>query len=46
MKPQELTILCHYSEGGDSIIQIIQSSFDTFLRKELQNIEKHLPFAV
>ncbi len=46
MKPQELTILCHYSEGGDSIIQIIQSSFDTFLRKELQNVEKYLPFAV
>ena len=46
MKPQELTILCHYSEGGDSIIQIIQSSFDTFLRKELQNVEKYLLFAV
>ena len=46
MKPQELTTLCHYSEGGDSIIQIIQSSFDTFLRKELQDIEKYLPFAV
>ena len=46
MKPQELTILCHCSEGGDSIIQIIQSSFDTFLRKELQNVEKYLSFAV
>lgn len=49
MKPQELTILCHYSEGGDSIIQIIQiiqSSFDTFLRKELQDIEKYLLLAV
>ena len=46
MKPQELTILCHYTEEGDSIIQIIQSSFDTFLKKELQNVEKYLPFAV
>ena len=46
MKPQELIILCHYSEGGDSIIQIIQSSFDTFLRKELQNVEKCPLFAV
>ena len=46
MKPQELIILCHYSEGGDSIIQIIQSSFDTFLKKELQNVEKYLLFAV
>ena len=46
MKPKELTILCHYSEGGDSIIQIIQSSFDTFLKKELQDIEKYLLLAV
>ncbi len=46
MKPQELTILCHYSEGGDSMIRIIQSSFDAFLRKELQNVEKYLLFAV
>ena len=46
MKPQELTILYHYSEGEGSIIQIIQSSFDTFLRKELQNVEKYLPFTV
>ncbi len=45
MKPQELTILCHYSEGGDSIIQIIQSSFDAFLRKELQKVEKYLLLA-
>ena len=46
MKSQELTILCHYAEGGDNIIQIIQSSFDTFLRKELQNVGKYLLFAV
>ena len=46
MKPKELTILCHYSEEEGSIIQIIQNSFDTFLRKELQNVEKYLPFAV
>ena len=46
MKPKELTILCHYSGGEGTIIQIIQSSFDIFLRKELQNVEKYLPFAV
>ena len=46
VKSQELVLTCHYSEGKDVAIQIIQSSFDTFLRKELQNVEKHLPFAV
>ena len=46
MKPQELIILCHYSEEEGSIIQIIQNSFDIFLRKELQNVEKYLLLAV
>jgi len=42
MKPQELTVSCRYTESEISIIQIIQSSFDTFLQKELQNVEKRL----
>ena len=40
MKPQELTVLCRY--GETEMIQIIQSSFGTFLKKELQNVAKHL----
>ena len=46
MKPQELTVLCQYSEEKTSIIQIIQSSFAAFLKKELQNVEKCLRSAV
>ena len=42
MKPQDLTVLCCYAEREADILQIIQSSFGTFLRKELQNVEKHL----
>ena len=42
MKPQDLTVLCRYAEREADILQIIQSSFGTFLRKELQNVEKHL----
>lgn len=38
MKSQELTVSCHYSKGEDSILRIIQSSFDAFLRKELQGL--------
>lgn len=46
MKPQELVFVCCYFEGERTIAQIIQSSFDTFLRKELQNVEKYLPSIV
>lgn len=46
MKTQELALVCRYSEEGHDIAQIIQASFDIFLRKELQNVEKHLPFIV
>ena len=42
MKTQDLVVICRCSEKDRSIAQIIQSSFDTFLRKELQNVEKHL----
>ena len=40
MKPQELVLMCHYSMEEQSIAQILQSSFDIFLKKELQNVAK------
>lgn len=40
MKTQKLALLCRYSTNDQSIAQLIQSSFDTFLRKELQNVAK------
>ena len=42
MKMQELALTCRYSIEGQRIDQIIQTSFDIFLRKELQNVEKYL----
>ena len=42
MKTQDLTVLSRYSDEETSVIQIIQSSFNTFLKKELQNVEKCL----
>ena len=42
MKPQELTVSCRYTEGDAGILQIVQSSFNAFLRKELQNAAKYL----
>lgn len=42
MKAQNLVSMCRYSTNERSIAQIIQNSFDTFLRKELQNVAKHL----
>ena len=42
MKPQALTVSCHYSKGTADILQIVQSSFNAFLRKELQNVAKYL----
>ena len=41
MKAQKLVLLCRYSTNERSIAQIIQNSFDIFLRKELQNVAKH-----
>lgn len=42
MKPQELTVSYHYSKDDVNITQIIKSSFAAFLKKELQNVAKHL----
>ena len=42
MKAQRLVLLCRYSTNERSIAQIIQNSFDIFLRKELQNVAKAL----
>ena len=42
MKLLELTVSCHYSEGEADILQLLLSSFDTFLKKELQNVSKCL----
>ncbi len=41
MKAQRLVLLCRYSTNERSIAQLIQSSLDTFLRKELQNVAKY-----
>ena len=46
MKPQDLTVLCHWAEGETSIARMIQSSFAAFLKKELQNVEKCLQSVV
>lgn len=42
MKTQEVVLICRYTEEEISIVQIIQRSFDIFLRKELQNVAKYL----
>ena len=42
MKTQEFVLTCSYSEDETCIVQIIQSSFGAFLKKELQNLEKLL----
>ena len=41
METQKLVLLCRYFTNERSIAQLIQSSFDTFLRKELQNVTKY-----
>lgn len=41
MKAQKLILICRYSTDEQSIAQIIQSSFDVFLKKELQNITRY-----
>ena len=46
MKPQDLTVICRYSEKDTDIAQIIQNSFSSFLKKELQNVEQYLRSAV
>ena len=42
MKPKQISLICHYSSGQTSIAQIVQNSFNVFLKKELQNVEKYL----
>ena len=40
MKPQDLVLICLYSEE-ECAAGIILRSFDIFLKKELQNVAKH-----
>lgn len=46
LKPREIALVCCYTEEEINIAQIIQDSFETFLKKELCNVEKHLCAAV
>ena len=38
MNLQELTVTCLYSKDETDIVPIIQSSFETFLKRELHGI--------
>ncbi len=42
MKAREIMLICRYAKEETSIAPIIQRSFEIFLRKELQNVEKYL----
>ena len=42
MKAQEIMMTCYYTEEEISAAQIIQNSFEFFLKKELRNVEKYL----
>ena len=42
MKMQELMLTCRYSKDEQTVAQIIESSFETFLKKELQYVAKYL----
>lgn len=42
LKAQEIMLTCHYTEEEISAAQIIQDSFEIFLKKELQHVEKNL----
>lgn len=41
MNTREITLICCYAEKKISIAQIIQTSFDIFLKKELQDVAKY-----
>lgn len=41
MNVQNLILTCRYSEEEQTAAQIIERSFNTFLRKELQNVAKY-----
>lgn len=42
LKTQEIVLICRYTKEEIRIAQIIQNSFEIFLKKELQNVEKRL----
>ncbi len=42
LKTQKLALVCRYTEDNRSIAQIIQNSFEIFLKRELKNVEKYL----
>ena len=42
LKTQEIISICRYAKEEIRIAQIIQNSFEIFLKKELQNVEKYL----
>ena len=42
LKTQEIALLCRYTKEEICIAQIIRDSFEIFLKKELQNVEKYL----
>lgn len=46
MKTREIMLICRYAKEEISIAQLIQTSFDIFLRKELQNVAKYLRTSV
>ena len=40
MKSKDLTVICYFTEENCSLIEIIQSSFMSFLKKESQDVAK------
>ena len=40
LKSQNLTVICSFTEETCSLMEIIQSSFQSFLKKELQDVAK------
>jgi len=42
LKTQKIMLACRYTKEEICIAQIIQDSFEIFLKKELQNVEKYL----
>lgn len=43
MSTREIMLICCYAEEKINITQIIRTSFDIFLKKELQNVA-NLPY--
>lgn len=42
MKAQEPALICRYSREGLHAAQVIQNSFQLFLKKELRHAAQHL----